>query len=64
MSYHTSEWLLNGILETYTPEEMVVGFETIIASKINRGSTLLGNIYVDPIVTPLFNKVKGAMSNN
>lgn len=55
MSYHTSEWLLNGVLATYTPAEMISGFDTIITSKINTGSDLLGNIYVDPVVTPLLN---------
>jgi len=42
----------------------VEGFDTVIASKINRGSVLNGNIYVDPAVTPFLNTVRGPMSEN
>lgn len=48
MQYHTSEWLLDGIIADYTPDDLVIGFDTTIASKINTGTLLNGNIWVDP----------------
>jgi hypothetical protein len=48
MKYHTSEWLLDGIIADYTPDDLVIGFDTTIASKINTGTLLNGNIWVDP----------------
>lgn len=64
MGYHTSQWLLDGIVANYTQQELVEGFQTSIASKINRGDMLKGNIYVTPTVTPMLNTINGAMSAN
>jgi len=65
MQYHTSEWLMNGILANYTAQDLVMGFNTSpIFSKINSGSTLNGNLYVSTEVTPLFNTQSGPLSNN
>ena len=63
MQYHTSEWLMNGIIETYTAQELAGGFDTIITSKINTGSVLNANIYVDSTVTPMLNSINGPMSS-
>jgi len=53
MQYHTSEWLMNGILANYSAQDLVMGFNTNIVSKINSGSILNGNLYVSAEVTPL-----------
>jgi hypothetical protein len=36
-------------------KDLVTGFESPIAAKINRGDIMRGNLYVSPIVTPLLN---------
>jgi len=55
---------MNGILATYSAQDLVSGFNTDIVSKINTGSILNGNLWVASDVTPLFNTQSGPMSNN
>jgi hypothetical protein len=61
---HTSEFILEGNLATYQMRDLILGFETPIADKINRGDILKGNLYVSPTVTPLLNNQKGPMTEN
>jgi len=44
--------------------ELIQGFDTPIASKINTGDPLKGNIYVDASVTPLLNSMHGPFAHN
>ena len=64
MGYLISEFVFEGVLANYTYSDLIGGFNTPIASKINTGDPLKGNIYVDPSVTPLLNSMHGPFAKS
>lgn len=64
MKYIVSEFMLEGFITNSTIYDLANGFDTKITNKINYGSTLNGNLFVSPSVTPLLNSVKGPYSKN
>jgi hypothetical protein len=63
LEWQSLEWLTGGITKTYTQWDLVTGFSTDFDAKINTGSFLLGNIYVDDVVTPFLNLWHGPTAN-
>jgi len=64
VGYLISEFVFEGVLANYTYSDLIGGFNTPIASKINTGDPLKGNIYVDPSVTPLLNSMHGPFAKS
>jgi len=64
MRFHVSSFLLEGVTKTYKVTDLVKGYETTLISKVNTGSLLQGNLYVDSTVTPIFSFFKGPASGH
>ena len=60
MQYHVSEYLLEGIVANYTARDLILGFDTHIAEKINHGEQLRGSFHISSKITPALNTIYGA----
>ena len=62
LRYHVGEFLLEGPTAEYRARDLIEGFDTHIADKLNTGYQLRGQLRVYPKITPILNTVKGAYS--
>lgn len=62
MKYHVGEFLLEGFTGEYRVRDLIQGYDTHIATKVNTGFELWGSLRVYPTVTPMLNTIKGAYS--
>ena len=64
MRQHVTHNLWGGLTKTYTIGDLVQGFKTDLAAKINTGPLSDGNLYVDDTVTPVINWWMGPASDH
>ena len=64
MRNHVTYSLLGGVTKTYTSKQLIGGFATTVTQNINTGDLLRGNLYVDDVVTPIFNLWNGPTANH
>ena len=59
-----SQYFLEGLTKQYTVSDLVMGFDTTFNAKVNTGSLLQGNLYVDTTCTPVVSWWKGPASGH
>lgn len=64
MRMHVTNFFLEGLTKEYTVSDLVMGFDTTFNTKVNTGSLLQGNLYVDTTVTPVVSWWKGPASGH
>jgi len=64
MRFHVTDYLLGGLVQTYKVSDLVKGYDTTLNAKVNTGSLLQGNLYVDTTVTPILSWFKGPASGH
>lgn len=62
LEWQATEWLTEGITSQKNLKDLIMGYDTNFVDKINTGSLLVGNIYVDTEITPFLNLWKGPTS--
>jgi len=62
MRWHVTEFLMGGPNKSYKAKDLIQGYTTEINKRVNTGSLLLGNLYVDNVVTPILNTWTGPTS--
>jgi len=64
MRNHVAYFFLEGITKQYLVKDLIMGYDTKYNMKVNTGSLLQGNLYVDSTVTPILNWFKGPASGH
>lgn len=64
MRQHMMNFVLGGLTKTYTVSDLIVGTTTTLNQRINTGSLLQGNLYVDDLVTPIIPWWQGPASGH
>lgn len=64
MRMQVSYYFLEGLTKQYLVSDLVMGFDTTFNTKVNTGSLLQGNLYVDTTVTPVISWWKGPASGH
>jgi len=64
MRQHVLYYLLEGPVKEYTVGDLIQGYTTTFNAKLNTGSLLQGNLYVDASVTPVLPWWQGPASGH